>query len=390
MRFLSRPRIFTGTALTIAAGCLLSPAANCCAQTPPVKPTVTLVEPATPLLPVKFGAWQQAQGAVDTNPATDADASVKAILAEDGLIRSSSSTYQRDASSETLSIRAYQFGDTTGAFAAYTYYRSPEDKPVTGVKLGTSAVQKGDSVLIWNGPTVVLAEFHGGRRTSELTDLVAALPKVGGPKGFPPMLPTFLPTKSLQSETLKYAVGPAEYQATGGVLPAGIVGFDKSAEVVTAKYAGQGILTLLLYPTPQIAGDHGRQIEAEMNREGAAAGTVKLRREGPLVLLTTGEWRPAEAQKVVEETHLHTELSWNKPMPLEFHAEVQKTASLLVSIAELSGALMLAAVILGFFFGGGRAMIRVLQGKPAATEPEFLRIDLRERPGEHGSFKPLH
>jgi hypothetical protein len=35
-------------------------------------------------------------------------------------------------------------------------------------------------------------------------------------------------------------------------------------------------------------------------------------------------------------------------------------------------------------------MIRVLQGKPAATEPEFLRIDLRERPGEHGSFKPLH
>ena len=70
-------------------------------------------------------------------------------------------------------------------------------------------------------------------------------------------------------------------------LPPEIVGFDKAAEVVTAKYDGKGTLTLLLYPTPQIAGDHGRQIEAEMNRQGAAAGTVKLRREGPLVLLTT-------------------------------------------------------------------------------------------------------
>ena len=36
----------------------------------------------------------------------------------------------------------------------------------------------------------------------------------------------------------------------------------------------------------------------------------------------------------------------------------------------------LAAVVLALFFGGGRAAIRVMQGKPAASEPEFLRIDL--------------
>ena len=74
----------------------------------------------------------------------------------------------------------------------------------------------------------------------------------------------------------------------GGTVPPEIIGFDKAAEVVTAKYEGKGTLTMLLYPTPQIAGDHGRQIEAEMNRQGAAAGTVKLRREGPLVMMTTG------------------------------------------------------------------------------------------------------
>ncbi len=56
-----------------------------------------------------------------------------------------------------------------------------------------------------------------------------------------------------------------------------------------------------------------------------------------------------------------------------------KTYSLLTSIAVFCGLGALAAIVLGLFFGGGRAAIRVLQGKPAASEPEFLRIDLSGR-----------
>src|SRR6185312_10283500 len=105
-----------------------------------------------------------------------------------------------------------------------------------------------------------------------------------------PLLPGYLPVKGLKTETVKYAVGPEGFRAMGGGVPAEIVGFDKAAEAVMAKYEGEGTLTLLLYPTPQIAGNHGRLIEAEMNRQGAAAGTVRLRREGPLVMMTTGTW----------------------------------------------------------------------------------------------------
>jgi hypothetical protein len=111
---------------------------------------------------------------------------------------------------------------------------------------------------------------------------------------------------------------------------------------------------------------------------------VKLRREGPLVLMTTGAWTPDEALQMVEGIHLRNELTWNKPMPLEFHAEVQKTYSLLASIAMFCGLGALAAVVLGLFFGMGRAAIRVMQGKPAASEPEFLRIDLS------GRSAPIH
>ncbi len=135
-------------------------------------------------------------------------------------------------------------------------------------------------------------------------------------------------------------------------VPPEIIGFDKAAEVVTAKYEGKGTLTMLLYPTPQIAGDHGRQIEAEMNRQGSSAGTVKLRREGPLVLMTTGAWKPAEAQEMVENIHLRNEVTWNKPVPPEFHSEVRKTVSLLTSILVFCGLGALAAVVLALFFGG--------------------------------------
>jgi hypothetical protein len=52
----------------------------------------------------------------------------------------------------------------------------------------------------------------------------------------------------------------------------------------------------------------------------------------------------------------------------------------LASIAIFCGFGALAAVVLGFSLGAGRAAVRVLQGKPAATEPEFLRIDLSGAP----------
>jgi hypothetical protein len=206
------------------------------------------------------------------------------------------------------------------------------------------------------------------------------LPKVGGTKGLPPLLPTYLPAKGLERDSVKYALGPVGYQAIGGVLPVEIIGFDKAAEVATAKYEGKGTLTLLLYPTPQIAAEHGRQIVAEMTRQGPQAGTVMLRREGPLVSLTSGAWSGPDAKAIVENIHLRNQLTWNKPMPLEFHSEVRKTVSLLSSILIFCGLGAVAAVVIALFLGGARAAIRVMQGKPAATEPEFLRIDLSGRP----------
>jgi hypothetical protein len=327
----------------------------------PAQAKMMLAEPPAPLLPqaLRTGDGHEAGNGVPAWSGADGP-----VLVEDGLRRYERGTPQSAVEHGTVpsgAVTVYQFGDATGAYAAYTYLRKSGGEHVT-----------------LNGVSVVVSDLklYPESAAALLKTIEVGLPKIGGPKGLPPLLPTYLPEKGLVKDSVKYSLGPVGYTATGGALPGDIIGFDKAAEVVTAKYQGRGTLTLLLYPTPQIAGEHGRQIEAEMNHQGAAAGTVKLRREGPLVLMTTGAWKAADAQEMVEGIHLRNQLTWNKAVPPEFHAEIKKTVSLLTSIAAFCGLGTLAAVVLGLFFGGGRAAIRVLQGKPAASEPEFLRIDL--------------
>ena len=59
-----------------------------------------------------------------------------------------------------------------------------------------------------------------------------------------------------------------------------------------------------------------------------------------------------------------------------FRTEVQKTFSLLQAIALLFAVLGGTAVALGLILGFGRAGWRVLRGKPAAVEVEFLSLHL--------------
>ena len=356
--------------------------------TAPTAPTTTIVEPPTPLLPTS--ARLQAVASAGVTP------ELEQILKEDGLQRTEART---GAAGE---VQAWQFVDATGAYSFYTYLRQG-GHPAPGRRVNPTEVRLSDGhAVVLQGTSVVRAQLH---ETADLAAVVSALPKIGGPKGQPPLLPHLLPTKGLDLMSIRYALGPVSFQTMGGVLPGTNLGWEKSAESATATYSGRGgkgTLTLLLYPTPQIAGDRGRMIEQFVNAEGAGKldagkldagkldagkldagklGTVKMRRVGPLLGIATGAFTAEQAQTLMNELRLHEEISFDKPMPLEFHAEVRKTASLLENIGVLCGVLILAAVLLGVFLGGARAGIRVLQGKPAASEPEFLTINLRDVPG---------
>ena len=364
--------------------------------------STTLTLPAAPLLPPNFGdGWTQ----LSTPPESQAPRALslttvsKAALEECGPERSAVSDYARNG--KTLHLEAIQFGDRSGAYSAYTLVKQPgmrESKATDagpgsgsgsgpgsalgsgpGSGLGSWVSVGNNAVLFQQGVSIVLAQPATAADFPALKALAEQLPKVTGNKGVAPLLPTLVAERGLAPGSVRYALGPETYMAQGGVLPAASLGWSKSAEAVTAKYAdkrGAETLTLLIYPTPQIAGAIARRIEGTMPSLGPSFTTAKLRREGDLVILGSGSFSPDEAQRLVENIHMRQELSFDKDVQPVFHTEVQKTFSLLTNIAVLSGVLMLSAVLLGVFLGGGRALIRVMQGKSAAVEPEFLSLHL--------------
>lgn len=342
-----------------------------------------LTEPPAPLLPATLGKLTRAAQGDAGDGLAQLDAAGlsgqdKAVLAEDGLKRFAQSDYDEGGSKEpSVAFAVFSFHDASGAISAYDYLRRDG---MRSEKLGDEAVANSDEQLLRSGINVVAltrSRLNHEETASAVNELIEHLPKPRGTAGIPPLLPTLLPEKGLDLDSVKYALGPVGYAAMHGVLPADSIGFDKSAEAVTAKYRIGGTLTLLLYPTPQIAGDHARTAEDALGRSG-----LSVRREGPLIAIATGTWPGGSAQKMVDSVHLRTEVSFDKPMPLEFTTEIRKTYSLLETVAIFCGLGALAAIVLGLFFGGGRALIRVMQGKPAYTEPEFLHIDLRGRPHE--------
>ncbi len=338
--------------------------------------TMMLVEPPTPLLPATLGKLKRVAEGDAGDGLGLVDAADAPVMTEDGLRRFARSEYAAANALPQGTVAVYKFFDASGAVAAYDYFRRPGMRPE---KVGDDAVSNGDELLMRSGANVVVGHFRIDHEAMiALTrELIGGLPKVGGAAGNAPLLPGLVTGKWIEEESVRYALGPRGYTEMGGVLPAGTVGFDKSAEVVTARTKDGGVLTLLLYPTPQIAGDHERAIEALRRQQSTAlTGTVKIRREGPLLLLTTGAWPVDEAQKMVDGIHLRSEVTWNKPVPLDFATEVHKTFSLLENIAIFCAISALAMLVLGLFLGYGRALVRVMQGKPAANEPEFLRIDL--------------
>ena len=133
---------------------------------------------------------------------------------------------------------------------------------------------------------------------------------------------------------------------------------------------------MLIYPTPQIAQAFEKKFSTGVKALGPSFANARVRRDQELVMVASGALPANEAGAMLENVHMKQIVAVDQYMPPVFQTEVQKTFSLLTSIAILSGVLMAGAVLLGLFLGGGRALVRVMQGKPAASEPEFLSLHL--------------
>jgi len=374
------------------AGCAMSTAAQSAQPKGTAKPDVTTVMvPESPknLLPEVFAGWQTAQPVQVLNDAPAADAANAAALKEYGFQYGALASYKRDG--DTLTLRALRFDDASGAYGAYTFYRQngwPKES------IGSGATSDKNRVLFWKGDTVVDANFSriGPMSAGELREVAKQLPIPTGNRALGPPILSYLPQSSLDGQTTHYAIGPAGYGGAGGVLPPQLVGFDSDAETVTANYSltsGPATLTLIEYPTPQIAMAKENAIRMYVKAGGQTqppwtkplqdsdTASLEVRRSGVLVALVSGDAIPDESHRLLESVHFDVDLT-SIPQPVE--SDVQKTSKLLLGIATLVTVGSIAAILLGFFLGGGRALYRVARGKPASSvyDEEFIHLDLRE------------
>ena len=344
------------------------------------------------LLPDSFAGWVEAGAPKKLNDAALADATNAAALKEYDFADGVLAQYKRGG--ETLSLRALRFRDVSGAFGAYSFYRQngwPKEE------IGTGATSNHNRVLFWVGYTLVDANFSriGPMSGAELRELAGQLPVPEGGKALPPPILADLPQTNLDGQTMHYALGAASYAGAGGVLPAELVGFDNGAETVTANYSlrsGPATLTIIDYPTPQMAAAQETKIRAYIKGVQAAGhaqpgwpkpledsdlASLEVRRSGPLVALVSGDAIPDESHKLLATVHYESELM-SIPQPTE--SEVSKTGKLLIGITVLVLIGISAAFLLAFFLGGFRALYRIARGRPASSvyDVEFISLNLRD------------
>ncbi|MGA3371965.1 MAG: DUF6599 family protein [Terracidiphilus sp.] len=355
---------------------------------------LTLPPVPKPLLPEVFAGWVAKGAPKKITDAAEADPANAAALKEYDFSSAETATYKREG--ETLSLRALEFHDASGAYGAYSFYRQngwPKEE------IGSGATSNRNRVLFWAGATVVDANFSeiGPMSGSELRDLARQLPAAEGGQALAPPILASLPRTNLDGQTTHYAVGPAGYAGSGGVLPAELVGFDRGAEAVTANYtmrSGPATLTLIDYPTPQLAAIEETRIREYIQAGKASAGkqaqppwpqplqdsdlrSLEVTRSGPLVALVSGDAIPDDSHRLLATVHYESNLM---SIPQPTVSEIAKTGRLLMGIAFLVIIGSSAAILLGIFLGGFRALYRMARGKPASSvyDVEFISLNLRD------------
>src|SRR6266852_5031273 len=220
-------------------------------------------EGPTAILPAQFAGWQVKDSVTKSSDPSVADTANAPVLQEYGFQRLEKATYARD-DGRKLDIKAAVFADASGAYGAFTFYKTPI---MLNEKIGGQASSLNNRVLFYQGNILVDAVFDklNAMSAAELRELAGLLPgPAGNARNLPP-LPTYLPRQAYQKNTAKYILGPVTLDRVGSPLPTPMVDFKSGAEVVIAKYqakAGDSTLMLIEYPTPQIAAEKLRQIDA--------------------------------------------------------------------------------------------------------------------------------
>jgi len=200
------------------------------------------------------------------------------------------------------------------------------------------------------------------------------LPQPADNKDKLPSLPQRLPTASLNSSfgrnleknTTKYILGPVALDRVGSPLPSAMVDFKSGAEVVMARYAataGDATLMLIEYPTPQIAAERLRQIDASHQITQQQPGVAPIldvgpffdMRTGPIIVIAGGPLSKSEARSLMSSISYEADVTWNENT---YVTKKDNLANFLFNAIILCGIVVGLALVAGIAFGGLRVLVK--------------------------------
>ncbi len=339
------------------------------------------------ILPQEFAGWQM-NGSVKTSsdPAA-ADSTNAGVLQEYRFTDLAAAAYTRD-DGRTLKIRAARFADASGAFGAYTFYLQPN---MTKEQIGDQGASLGDRVLFYRGQVLIDAQFsqESAMSGAELRELAGTLPRPSGSSGNLPSFIEFLPHRDYIPNTQKYVMGPLALSAMASPVSADQVDFATSAEVSLARYqtsSGEATLMLISYPTPQLAAEHRRHINAARQIPEARSGESTIicsgnfcdKRTGPIVAIAAGGISDSDAKSLLGRVNYEASVTWNTPSE---NGQVHDLYMLILNIVVLCAILAGLAIIAGIAFGGFRILMKRLYPNKVFDRPEqmeFISLHLTE------------
>jgi len=313
--------------------------------------TVVCAAAADNILPKSFAGWTQTGDVKVVTKPEQADAAYPSVLNEYGFTEAETATYTRP-DGRTLTIKAAQFKDATGAYGAFTFYRDPAMK---SEQIATKAASANQRILFFRSNILVDAALDRvtGMSAAELRELAGMLPEAKGTTGNLPNLPEYLPKENAVENSAKYILGPQALAATQTPLPADLAAFSVEPEILTQNYTtpdGPVTLMLLEYPTPQIAIERLRAIQAAQGSDPKFA----VRRTGPIIVAESGNVGNGDAKAVLNAVNYEAEVTWNEATSVSKRDNI---GNLLLAVFGLIGILLLIGLVFGVFMGGIRVLL---------------------------------
>jgi len=335
-------------------------------------------QPAVPrsangnVLPNSFAGWTlQPPPRISRDPGA-ADPTNADLLKEYGFSDFESATYTRD-DGHTLTIKAARFVDATGAYGAFTFFKNPD---MLNEKIGDQGYSLNNRVLFYRGNILIDALFQQltAMSAADLRELASELSIPQGNTSKPPLLPTYVPKDYYLKNTSRYVLGPIALERSESPVPSRFVDFSKGAEVELANYNVGGTpatLTLIAFPTPQIAEEQLKQIESAAQNHQFGTTPISARRSGPIVAVLSGAISNGDAKTLLGKINYDADVTWNQNT---YFTRRDNVANLIVGVIVLAGIICGIALIFGIAFGGFRILMKRFFPDKVFDRPEQAEI----------------